>query len=169
MKRRVYGLLLIIPFCILSAGCLEGINDYFFGDRITDPAGSFCDSPAAEIGYLSSGSIDRDHCYQQVAVTFGNTYLCNRIERDPPMTKCYMLIAAKQNNPAVCDQVPPTNDSQAYLKTDCLWQVAMQNNNNAACEALGNQKISRMFIGEMSRQSCLARLAGGQAATGRLT
>jgi hypothetical protein len=27
---------------------------------------------------------------------------------------------------------------------------------------MGNEKISRMFVGEMSQQTCLARLASGQ-------
>ena len=49
-----------------------------------------------------------------------------------------------------------TNDMQAYLKIDCLWEVAIRNNNPAACEAMGSQKISRMFIGEISQQTCLA-------------
>lgn len=163
MKRWFPALVfLLLLYFSLSAGCLTGVNAYFFGEELENPYASVCDSPAAEIGYLSSGSLDRDHCYQQVAVTAGDTTLCQKIDRDPPMTKCYLLIAAKKNDAAVCNQVPPTNDPQAYLKIDCLWEVAIKNNNKAACEAMGSQKISRMFIGEMSRQTCLARLASGQ-------
>jgi hypothetical protein len=45
----------------------------------------------------------------------------------------------------------------------------MKNNNPAACNAMGNQRISRMFIGEMSKQTCNQRLASGQAVGGSLT
>jgi hypothetical protein len=78
------------------------------------------------------------------------------------MTKCFVLIASKKNDPAICSTVPSTSDPQAYLKIDCLWEVAIRNNNQAACTAMGSQTISRMVIGEMSRKTCLARLASGQ-------
>lgn len=171
MKGYPYVLVILLIFCIFSTGCSElmditGMTAWMYDTE--EPFGSVCTSPSAKLLGTAAG-LDRDHCYQQMAVNMGDLTLCDKVERDPPMTKCYMLIAAKQNNPAVCDQVPPTNDPQAYLKIDCLWEVAMVNNNNAACEALGSRKVSRMFIGEMSRQSCLARLASGQAGTGRLT
>jgi hypothetical protein len=64
--------------------------------------------------------------------------------------------------------MPSTSDPQAYLKIDCLWEVAIKNNNKAACQAMGSGKISRMVIGEMSRKTCLARLASGEG-VGRTT
>lgn len=169
MKGYPYVLIILLLFLVSATGCMELM--YMTGagwiSDVQEPLGSVCTSPSARL--LKSSGLDQDHCYQQVAVNTGNLPLCEKVDRDPPMTKCYMLIAARRNDPAVCDQVPPTSDPQAYLKIDCLWEVAMENNNNAACEAMGSQKISRMFIGEMSRQSCLARLASGQAATGSLT
>ncbi len=78
------------------------------------------------------------------------------------MTKCYLLIASKKNDPAICNEVPDTSDMQAYLKVDCLWEVAIKNNNPDACRKMGSERISRMFIGEESRETCLARLASGK-------
>jgi hypothetical protein len=105
---------------------------------------------------------DRDHCYQAVAAEMGDTALCYTIKRGAPETKCFVMIAGNKNDPAICDTMPSTSDPQGYLKTDCLWEVAIRNDNQAACNAMGSKKISRMFIGEMSRQTCLARLASGQ-------
>lgn len=132
---------------------------------IAHPLTSVCTSPAFTIYEQVTNpdgiSNDLDHCIQFFAVQTGDTSQCPNIKRGAPMTKCYLLIASKKNDPAICDQIPQTNDMQAYLKNDCLWDVAIQNNNPAACEAMGTQKISRMLIGEISRQTCLARLGSG--------
>jgi hypothetical protein len=134
--------------------------------EINNPLLSPCTSPAWMLIYKFVSNpgeeFDADHCIQFFAVQASDTTQCADIQRGAPKTKCYCLIASKKNDPSICDQVPSTSDPQAYLKTDCLWEVAIKNNNRAACEAMGSQKISRMFIGEMSRQTCLARLASGQ-------
>jgi len=133
---------------------------------LKNPLISPCSSPGWKLIYMFVSNpgeeFSADHCIQFFAVQAGDTSQCSGIQRGAPMTKCYCLIASKKNDPSVCDQVPPTSDLQAYLKIDCLWEVAIKNNNPAACEAMGTEKISRMFIGEMSRQTCLARLASGQ-------
>jgi hypothetical protein len=137
---------------------------------ISHPLTSVCTSPAFTIYERVTNpggeSKDLDHCIQFFAVQAGDTSQCPGIKRGAPMTKCYLLIASKKNDPAICDQIPVTNDMQAYLKNDCLWDVAIQNNNPAACEAMGDKKISRMLIGEISRQTCQARLASGQIGGG---
>jgi hypothetical protein len=133
---------------------------------INHPLTSVCTSPAftiyEQVTNPDGESKDLDHCIQFFAVQAGDTSQCADIQRGAPKTKCYCLIASKKNDPAVCDQVPQTNDIQAYLKIDCLWEVAIKNNNADACQQMGNAKISRMIIGEMSQQTCLARLASGQ-------
>ena len=166
MKGLSFMLVLLLVANVLAAGCMEmamyGPDDGLISTVISDfqePLGSVCTSPAAKI--LRPAGLDQDHCYQQVAVNAGDLSLCDKIKRGAPMTKCFMLIAAKQNDPALCNQIPTTSDPQAYLKIDCLWEVATVNNNPAACQAMGTQKLSRMFIGEMSQQTCLARLAKG--------
>lgn len=133
---------------------------------LTHPLTSTCRGPAFNIyeTFIGSGekSKDLDHCIQFVAVQTGDTSQCADIQRGAPKTKCYCLIASKKNDIGICDQVPMTNDMQAYLKIDCLWEVAIRNNNPAACEAIGSQKISRMFVGEISQQACKQRLKSGQ-------
>jgi hypothetical protein len=133
---------------------------------LAHPLTSACGGPAFTIyeTFMGSGekSKDLDHCIQFVAVQSGDTSQCADIQRGAPKTKCYCLIASKKNDISICDQVPMTNDMQAYFKIDCLWEVAIRNNNPAACEAMGNQKISRMFTGEISQQTCKQRLASGQ-------
>ena len=133
---------------------------------IKNPLLSPCSSPAWKLIYKFVSNpgeeFNADHCIQFFAVQAGDTTQCPNIKRGAPMTKCYCLIASKKNDPSICDQVPLTDDFQAYLKIDCLWEVAIKNNNQAACTAMGTEKISRMIIGEESQQTCLARLASGQ-------
>jgi len=161
MKGCSYAMAILLLFSLFTAGCMEmmPMSEVGWVFEHQEPLGSVCTSPAAKL--LKPAGLDQDHCYQQVAVNMGNIPLCDKIKRGAPMTKCYMLIAAKQNDPALCSQIPTTSDPQAYLKIDCLWEVATVNNNPAACKAMGTSKISRMFMGEMSQQTCLARLAGG--------
>jgi hypothetical protein len=151
-----------------SSGIFDKIIAEFNGEirGLTHPLTSACGGPAFTIyeTFIGSGekSKDLDHCIQFVAVQSGDTLQCADIQRGAPKTKCYCLIASKKNDISICDQVPMTNDMQAYLKIDCLWEVAIRNNNPAACEAIGSQKISRMFVGEISQPACKQRLASGQ-------
>lgn len=184
MKILPFLLLVLLVLAMLVTGSVESgmrppsdMKDAGVLDRIiaelnweinglSHPLATACNSPAFT-GYeifTASGDAakDLDHCIQFVAVQAGDTAQCDGIERGAPKTKCYCLIASKKNDPSLCDQVPPTNDMQAYLPIDCLWEVAIKNNNPDACEAMGSKSISRMFIGEMSRQTCLQRLASGQ-------
>ena len=134
--------------------------------EMQNPILSPCSSPGWMIVYRyitnPGEEFNADHCIQFFAVQAGDTTQCEGIQRGAPKTKCYCLIASNKNDPSICNQVPATSDPQAYLKIDCWWEVAIRNNNPAACQAMGNTKISRMFIGEMSKQTCLARLASGQ-------
>jgi hypothetical protein len=133
---------------------------------IKNPLISPCSSPGWKLIYMFVSNpgeeFNADHCIQFFAVQAGDTTQCPNIQRGAPMTKCYCLIASKKNDPSICDEVPSTSDPVAYLRVDCLWEVAIHDNNPAACTAMGNEKISRMFVGEMSQQTCLARLASGQ-------
>ncbi|MFA5268671.1 MAG: hypothetical protein WC379_11925 [Methanoregula sp.] len=152
----------------VSSGIFEKIASEFTWEiqGLTQPLSSACRSPAFNL-YESfirpnEKSKDLDHCIQFVAVQTGDTSQCAGIKRGAPRTKCYCLIASNKNDLSICDQVPLTDDITAYYKQDCLWEVAIRNNNPAACEAMGSQKISRMLIGEISQQTCRQRLASGQ-------
>jgi len=133
-------------------------------------AGSICTSPVFKIGSMlllsdsdavKNGKVDPDHCYQAVAGYLGDTSLCNSIQRGAPMTKCYLLIAEKTGDSSICQQIPPTTDIQGYLPIDCQWSVAMKTKDPAVCKEMGEKKISRMFVGEMSQKTCLEKVAGG--------
>jgi len=138
--------------------------------EIKNPFLSPCSSPGWKLVFTyvtnPGEEFNADHCIQFFAVQAGDISQCADIKRGAPKTKCYCLIASKQNDPAICNKVPSTSDPQAYLKLDCLWEVAIKNNNQAACNAMGSQKISRMFVGEMSKQTCLAKLASGEGVGG---
>jgi hypothetical protein len=172
--------LFLLVLAVLAAGCFqtdEEIKQAIKSDdplvmsvatamvQVKNPGISFCYSPTYQIieQLTNPGNPkDIDHCVQFFAVQLGDTTQCWRINRGAPMTKCFLLIASKKNDVGICDQIPQTSDMQAYLPLDCQWEVAIKNNNQAACNAMGSHKISRMFIGEMSKQTCLARLASGQ-------
>jgi len=178
MKRtpRVIVLLLVVTAVLLTSPVAAaqasgtGNSGNSFLDitlwGIKNPLLSPCSSPAWKMIYMFVSNpgekFDPDHCIQFFAVQAGDTLQCPNIKRGAPMTKCYVLIASKKNDPDICNQVPQTNDMQAYLKVDCLWEVAIKNNNADACRMIGNARISRMIIGEESQQTCLARLASGR-------
>ena len=118
--------------------------------EINNPILSPCSSPAWKLVYMFVSNpgekFDPDHCIQFFAVQAGDTSQCPNIQRGAPMTKCYCLIASKKNDPSICDEVPSTSDPVAYLRVDCLWEVAIHDNTPAACTAMGYEKISRMEI-----------------------
>ncbi len=151
----VFALLLLV----CAAGCLEM---EVIMSELSSPLGSACESPAA--GALDSAGLDKDHCYQQVAVNAGDLSLCDKIEREPPMTKCYMLIAIKNGDSRICSKIPAASDPQSYLPLDCLWEVAQKTNDPSVCEEMGTEKISRMFVGEISKETCLAKTGGTTSA-----
>jgi hypothetical protein len=140
--------------------------------EMKDPVTTPCYSPGWMLIYKFVSNpgeeFNADHCIQFFAVQAGDTSQCAGVKRGAPKTKCVAMIAGNKNDPAICNKMPSTSDPQAYLKIDCLWEVAIKNNNQAACNAIGSQKISRMFIGEMSKQTCLAKLASGDG-VGRST
>lgn len=158
MKGRAYALVILLLSCLFTAGCLEL---EMLMSELEDPLGSACTSPAA--GALGPAGLDEDHCYQQVAVNSGDIELCKKIQRGAPMTKCYLLIAVKNGDSSICSQIPASPDPQAYLPADCLWEVALKTGDPAVCDEFGTTKISRMFIGEISRDACLAKVGGGTA------
>jgi hypothetical protein len=170
-------LLILAGILVVTAGCVdpgrkEGESspvNVILANAMQEygtPDMSICKSPAWRFIYQWVSSpgqkFDPDHCYQYFAVLEGDTARCYAVERGAPKTKCFVMIAGNKNDPAICSGIPSTSDPQAYLKIDCLWEVAIKNNNPAACTAMGSSKISRMFIGEMSQQTCRARLASGQ-------
>ena len=140
--------------------------------EMKNPITTPCSSPAWMLIYKFVSNpgeeFNADHCIQFFAVQAGDTSQCADVKRGAPKTKCFVMIAGNKNDPSICNKVPSTSDPQAYLKVDCLWEVAIKNNNPAACNAMGSQKLSRMFIGEMSKQTCLAKLASGDG-VGRST
>jgi hypothetical protein len=162
MKGLSLILVLLLLANVLIAGCMENAPvPAPFRTVLLDfqePLGSVCTSPALKV--LKSSGLDQDHCYQQLAVNTNQLSLCSKIVRGAPMTKCYMLIAAKENEMSICRDIPATSDTQAYLPLDCLYEVATVNRNREACEEMGTKKISRMFIGEISRETCLAKVGG---------
>ena len=177
MKRVLHMLILLlvvtsvlvtVPVAAQSTGDgnpLSSVIDSTMAE-IKNPILSPCSSPGWKLVYRFVSNpgeeFNADHCIQFFAVQVGDISQCADIKRGAPKTKCYCLIASKKNDPSVCSKVPSTSDPQAYLKVDCLWEVAIKNNNQDACNAMGSQKISRMVVGEMSKQTCLARLASGE-------
>jgi hypothetical protein len=107
----------------------------------------------------TGGVIDPDHCYQAVAVNLGDTALCEQIGRSPPRTKCYLLIAERTGSSAPCSMIPEQLTSmEDYTQAECLYGLAVKTKNPQFCKEMGVRNISRMFIGEISQATCLARV-----------
>ena len=168
----VTSVLVIVPVAAQVSGNGNLLNVVLdsAGAEIKNPLTTPCYSPGWMLVYKFVSNpgeeFNADHCIQFFAVQAGDTAQCADIKRGAPKTKCFVMIAGNKNDPSICNKIPSTSDPSAYLKVDCLWEVAIRNNNPAACNAMGSQKISRMIIGEMSKQTCLARLASGTGVGG---
>jgi hypothetical protein len=112
----------------------------------------------------TGGVIDPDHCYQAVAVNLGDTSLCQQIKRPAPRSKCYLLIAEKYGNPQVCSLMPSSLESMdSYSQIECIDSVAVKTGDRSICDEIGTRKISRMFIGEISKTTCYQHVANGRS------
>lgn len=112
---------------------------------------------------------NKDHCLKAIAVTFGNSGICSKIDgkdflvdingvkfqtENPPKMECLSQVAAKTNDPSLCDQVQ--GKSIAKTKIDCLFLVAKENKDPLVCEKIGNAHQSRMgFV--MDKKACIAQ------------
>jgi hypothetical protein len=173
MKGYPYALVLVLFLCVVFSGCMGYIG--FLGldtDWILEPeepADSACASPAVKVvnavtgsGNGEGGAIDKDHCYQAVAVNLRDTELCKKIERAAPRSKCYLLIADKYSDPSVCSQMPATLESMdSYSQMECLQTVAIKMGDSSVCDQIGDRKIRRMITGEISREACRQYVASG--------
>jgi len=122
--------------------------------------------------------IDSDHCIKAIAVWKKDAGMCEGIAgedfittnakgqriqiENPPKSECFLEIAAKTNNPNLCDKA--TGVFVSANKIDCLYAVALQNKDAYVCERIGIDTQSRAGI-EMNQADCknkVARLTGIQ-------
>jgi hypothetical protein len=138
---------------VLSSGCFE--LDLLLG---TGEAVICQNVPVDAVG------VDRDHCVQDAAIRKSDAELCADIERPPPESKCYMLIAEKEMDPSYCEDMEdnpgPTGE---YSRLECLQRVAIAAGDPSVCEKMGSARSSGMFA-SFSREDCLRAVGAGKTA-----
>lgn len=148
-------LALVLGAAALSAGCFE--IDLILGSA---EAGICTTVPLDSVG------VDRDHCIQDAAIRKSDAELCADIERPPPESKCHMLIAEKEMDPAYCDRMKdnpgPTGE---YSRLECLQRVAIAAADPSVCEQMGSSRSSSMFSGTFSKEDCLTAVGTGKGVT----
>lgn len=148
-----YGLAaLLILACVMAGGCTE--LDHLLGTVEL----AVCDGNAARIA-----DIDRDHCVQDAAIRMGDVELCREIAYAPPRTKCVMLIAEKSGDAMVCDQMENHPGSGEYSRLECLQRVAAKTGDASVCDGIGNDAVSYMFTGRITKETCIAAAGGPES------
>ncbi len=147
-------LALILVTTALIAGCFE--IDLILGSA---EAGICTTVPLDAVG------VDRDHCIQDAAIRKSDAELCADIERPPPESKCYLLIAEKEMDPAYCERMKdnpgPTGE---YSRLECLHRVAVAAGDPSVCEKMGTGRSSSM-AGTFSQENCLKAVGTGKGIT----
>lgn len=114
---------------------------------------------------LESVGVDKDHCVQDAAIRTSDEDLCKEIERPPPESKCYMLIAEKEKDPSYCENLKnnpgPTGE---YSRLECLQRVAIAAKDPSVCDKMGDASAS-YITGVYSKQNCYLAVGGGKKAT----
>jgi hypothetical protein len=156
IMRPGYPLLVFFLIAaVISSGCME--LDLLLG---TIEAGICTNAD------LSSAGVDRDHCIQDAAIRKSDEELCRDIERPPPESKCYMLIAEKERDPSYCENLEdnpgPTGE---YSRFECLQRVAIAAGDPSICDKMGSASASMMIGGVFNKESCLREVGTGKSLT----
>jgi len=80
---------------------------------------------------------DKDHCYQYAAVEQGNPDVCDKIVRDAPRSKCFVMIARDTTNKTICERITPGEGT--YDKEDCYQLIALETKDVAYCNLISKE------------------------------
>jgi hypothetical protein len=142
---------LLLAALLLTGGCI----DFYLG---TAEVAVCQNAPVDAVG------VDKDHCIQDAAIRMSDEELCSDIEKLPPESKCYMLIAEKEMDPKYCeymkDNPGPTGE---YSRLECLQRVAIASGDPSVCEMMGSASSSSMFSGTFSQANCKQAVGSGQS------
>lgn len=98
--------------------------------------------------YGCEGEDQPHHCYQEKAEEDGDAEVCSYIgnekakelwvKSNPPKDKCYIMVAKKNGDFSVCDNVKGWEMS--YSKEDCIFEVINENGDIDGCDRLQNSE-----------------------------
>ena len=105
---------------------------------------------------------DRDHCYQNIAKTTGDSSLCDKIEGAGPASKCFAYVANVNGEFSSCASMtekPWYGNYEAYRREDCILYVARSGNCPDCCQLISNEYRSPATdlnpYMEVTRDTCL--------------
>jgi hypothetical protein len=125
---------------------------------LLDPAVGMAEQGFCTAVDPGAAGIDRDHCIQNAAIRKSDPDLCKDIEYPPPRTKCVMLIAEKEGNKAICEQMEDHPGPGEYSRLECLQRVAVKTGDSSVCDLMGTATVSYMFTGEVSKATCYEKV-----------
>lgn len=85
---------------------------------------------------------DSKHCYQAEAVSAWDASVCKKIDgkefkqykSNPPRDKCYMMVAAQNNDYSLCSKIKW--GEMSYTKEDCIFEVISANDDPKWCDRM---------------------------------
>jgi len=108
-----------------------------------------CDPVVGIARFMCAFDPDPVHCRQEASVEANNEKDCDNIGQkaeyakfgsNPPQDKCYMMVAANQQDPAACDRIKGGVGS--YSKEECLDGIAKTATSPDTCGKLTGQAAS---------------------------
>ncbi|MDO8584171.1 MAG: hypothetical protein Q7R83_03265 [bacterium] len=98
---------------------------------------------------------DSSHCYQDMAVSSGDSSICERVHQperfkasgsNPPQDKCYLMVAQNTNNLDACKKIK--GGFMSYTQEECILTVSLEYENPAGCQQLSGAAKTRC-VGEL--------------------
>lgn len=78
----------------------------------------------------------RSHCYQKLAVSKNDPWLCERATEGGTKSKCYIMMAEKTFNPSICNNIPENSAPPQYTREMCIQRVAQMSGRTDLCNEL---------------------------------
>ena len=86
----------------------------------------------------------RSICYSTIAVSSGNTSICDKIQGEDLNIGCYISVAVQNDDPSICGKIRLED-----AKESCILQIAARTRDKEVCNSLTQ---------ESKRQECAKEL-----------
>ncbi|MBU0979925.1 MAG: hypothetical protein KJ709_03900 [Nanoarchaeota archaeon] len=110
--------------------------------------------------WICEGVWKDDHCWKDAAERWDKEDYCDKIEKPGPHSKCWMMLAKKQQNIEFCENMK--TGSGAYDKQQCWMLIAIAQENTKLCDKIGSYTHSGNDVnpGGISKEKCLDKVFG---------
>jgi len=105
------------------------------------PRDSDADSFASAAGCAELDLLSQVVCYADSAVERGDLVPCEAAAHEGVQYQCYAVVAERQDDPRLCQEIPPTTAEHLSLKDLCLSDIAKNRLDPELCGAVQAEGI----------------------------